>query len=58
MHASNVLPQKVAGARTVPIETGGMYTDAQWSQTLMPLAEFIRKHVAQVRFRIQNENVL
>lgn len=35
---------KIAGSRTVPIEIGSHYTDASWSQKLMTLEEFIKKH--------------
>uniref|UniRef100_A0A8C3WS44 Bifunctional peptidase and arginyl-hydroxylase JMJD5 n=1 Tax=Catagonus wagneri TaxID=51154 RepID=A0A8C3WS44_9CETA len=37
--------QEVAGRRTVPVEVGSRYTDAEWSQTLMTVGEFISKHI-------------
>ena len=36
----------VAGLRTVPVELGSRYTDHDWSQKLMTLADFIDNHVA------------
>lgn len=35
---------QVAGDRTVPIEIGSHYTDEDWSQKLMTMKEFIKKH--------------
>ncbi|OQR85447.1 hypothetical protein ACHHYP_11816 [Achlya hypogyna] len=37
--------KRVAGMRTVPIEIGSSYLDDDWSQTLMPLSQFIDEHV-------------
>ncbi|XP_075035637.1 bifunctional peptidase and arginyl-hydroxylase JMJD5 [Mixophyes fleayi] len=37
--------QKVAGCRTVPVELGSRYTDAEWSQSLMTVNEFINKYM-------------
>ncbi|KAG8432988.1 hypothetical protein GDO86_017308 [Hymenochirus boettgeri] len=37
--------QRVAGCRTVPVELGSRYTDAEWSQRLMTINEFIDKHI-------------
>jgi len=34
----------VAGDRTVPVEIGSHYADEDWSQKLMTLKEFIKKH--------------
>ncbi|XP_067859150.1 lysine-specific demethylase 8 isoform X2 [Heptranchias perlo] len=35
----------IAGYRTVPVELGSRYTDAEWSQTLMTVGEFIDKYI-------------
>lgn len=35
---------KVAGSRTVPVEIGSHYADENWSQKLMTLNEFIKRH--------------
>lgn len=35
----------VAGLRTVPVELGQHYLDADWGQALMPLADFITQHM-------------
>ena len=37
--------QKVAGARTVPIELGSHYAHSDYSQKLMTIADFIELHV-------------
>ncbi|XP_028914117.1 bifunctional peptidase and arginyl-hydroxylase JMJD5 isoform X2 [Ornithorhynchus anatinus] len=37
--------QEIAGCRTVPVELGSRYTDAQWSQTLMTVSEFIENYI-------------
>lgn len=37
--------QKVAGCRTVPVELGSRYTDAEWSQSLMTVNEFISTYI-------------
>ncbi|OQS06560.1 hypothetical protein THRCLA_01401 [Thraustotheca clavata] len=37
--------KRVAGLRTVPVEMGSNYLDDDWSQTLMPLGEFIDKYI-------------
>ncbi|XP_073409783.1 lysine-specific demethylase 8-like [Dendrobates tinctorius] len=37
--------QKVAGCRTVPVELGSRYTDAEWSQSLMTVNEFITNYI-------------
>ncbi|XP_063790703.1 bifunctional peptidase and arginyl-hydroxylase JMJD5 [Pseudophryne corroboree] len=37
--------QKVAGCRTVPVELGSRYTDAEWSQSLMTINEFINTYM-------------
>ncbi|XP_069842445.1 bifunctional peptidase and arginyl-hydroxylase JMJD5 [Dendropsophus ebraccatus] len=37
--------KKVAGCRTVPVELGSRYTDAEWSQTLMTVNEFITNYI-------------
>ncbi|XP_043238146.1 lysine-specific demethylase 8-like [Amphibalanus amphitrite] len=37
--------ERTAGHRTVPVELGGRYTDAGWSQRLMTLGQFIEQHV-------------
>ncbi|KAM5152333.1 bifunctional peptidase and arginyl-hydroxylase JMJD5 [Mantella aurantiaca] len=37
--------QQVAGCRTVPVELGSRYTDAEWSQKLMTVREFINKYI-------------
>ena len=37
--------RRAAGHRTVPVELGGRYTDAGWSQRLMTLGQFIDQHV-------------
>ncbi|XP_044159758.1 bifunctional peptidase and arginyl-hydroxylase JMJD5 [Bufo gargarizans] len=37
--------QKVAGCRTVPVELGSRYTDAEWSQSLMTVNEFINNYI-------------
>ncbi|XP_069762422.1 lysine-specific demethylase 8 isoform X2 [Narcine bancroftii] len=36
---------EIAGCRTVPVELGSCYTDDEWSQTLMTVAEFIDKYI-------------
>lgn len=36
---------RAAGHRTVPVEVGARYTDAGWSQRLMPLGEFVSRYV-------------
>uniref|UniRef100_A0A2S2PPD3 JmjC domain-containing protein 5 n=1 Tax=Schizaphis graminum TaxID=13262 RepID=A0A2S2PPD3_SCHGA len=38
---------KLAGARLVPVEIGSSYADADWSQKLMTLEEFININVVQ-----------
>ncbi|XP_013918990.1 PREDICTED: lysine-specific demethylase 8 [Thamnophis sirtalis] len=38
---------QLAGNRTVPVELGARYTDQDWSQNLMTVAEFIRQFVEQ-----------
>lgn len=38
---------KLAGARLVPVEIGSSYADADWSQKLITLEEFINIHVVQ-----------
>ncbi|XP_070811532.1 bifunctional peptidase and arginyl-hydroxylase JMJD5 isoform X2 [Pituophis catenifer annectens] len=38
---------QLAGNRTVPVELGARYTDQDWSQNLMTVAEFIRRFVEQ-----------
>lgn len=38
---------KLAGPRLVPVEIGLSYTDAEWSQTLITLEEFINTRVVQ-----------
>lgn len=35
----------ISGKRTVPIEIGSKYTEADWSQKLMTLKEFIDKFI-------------
>ena len=37
--------KQIAGSRTVPVELGSRYTDEDWSQKLMTLAEFIDGYV-------------
>ncbi|KDO29929.1 hypothetical protein SPRG_05119 [Saprolegnia parasitica CBS 223.65] len=37
--------KRVAGMRTVPIEIGSSYLEDDWSQTLMPLSQFIDEHI-------------
>ncbi|XP_075686477.1 bifunctional peptidase and arginyl-hydroxylase JMJD5 [Rhinoderma darwinii] len=37
--------QKVAGCRTVPVELGSRYTDAEWSQSLMTVNDFINNYI-------------
>ncbi|XP_038619075.1 bifunctional peptidase and arginyl-hydroxylase JMJD5 isoform X4 [Tachyglossus aculeatus] len=37
--------EEIAGCRTVPVELGSRYTDAEWSQTLMTVSEFIRNYI-------------
>ncbi|CAK4872654.1 unnamed protein product [Aphanomyces euteiches] len=37
--------RRVAGMRTVPIEIGSSYLDDNWSQSLMPLKDFIDQYV-------------
>lgn len=37
--------QRVAGARTVPIELGSHYAHTDYSQKLMTIADFIELHV-------------
>jgi lysine-specific demethylase 8 len=34
-----------AGPRTVPVELGSHYLAAGWGQQLMPLAEFLARHI-------------
>lgn len=36
---------KVAGVRTVPVEIGSRYTEEDWSQHLLTLADFIDSHL-------------
>lgn len=38
---------KLAGARLVPVEIGSSYADAEWSQKLITLEEFINTRVVQ-----------
>ncbi|XP_070617020.1 bifunctional peptidase and arginyl-hydroxylase JMJD5 [Erythrolamprus reginae] len=38
---------RLAGNRTVPVELGARYTDQDWSQNLMTVAEFISRFVEQ-----------
>jgi [protein]-arginine 3-hydroxylase / protease len=33
--------RRIAGFRLVPVEVGSKYTEREWSQTLMPLDDFI-----------------
>ena len=35
----------VAGQRTVPVEVGSHYLEEGWGQQLMPLAEFLARHI-------------
>ena len=35
----------VAGQRTVPVEVGSHYLEEGWGQQLMPLADFLDRHV-------------
>ena len=35
----------VAGQRTVPVEVGAHYLEEGWGQQLMPLADFLARHV-------------
>ncbi|KAM4698279.1 bifunctional peptidase and arginyl-hydroxylase JMJD5 [Rhinophrynus dorsalis] len=37
--------RRVAGCRTVPVELGSRYTDAEWSQCLMTVNQFIDKYI-------------
>ncbi len=37
--------KEVAGPRTVPVELGSRYTDEEWSQKLMTVAEFIDEYI-------------
>ncbi|XP_075421743.1 lysine-specific demethylase 8-like isoform X1 [Ascaphus truei] len=37
--------RRVAGCRTVPVELGSRYTDAEWSQSLMTINDFINKYI-------------
>ena len=37
--------QKVAGARTVPVEIGSRYTEEDWTQKLMTIQEFIDQYI-------------
>ncbi len=37
--------KEVAGPRTVPVEMGSRYTDEEWSQKLMTIAEFIDEYI-------------
>jgi len=39
---------KLAGARLVPVEIGSSYDDAEWSQKLITLEEFINTRVVQI----------
>lgn len=36
---------RVAGARTVPVEIGSRYTEEDWSQSLIPLSQFLEKYI-------------
>lgn len=36
---------KIAGSRTVPIEIGSRYTDAEWTQRLVNFSEFLQKYI-------------
>lgn len=38
---------KIAGARTVPIEIGSHYTDEEWSQNLVTFSEFLQLHLIE-----------
>jgi lysine-specific demethylase 8 len=38
---------KLAGARLVPVEIGSSYADAEWSQKLITLEEFIKNRIVQ-----------
>lgn len=38
---------KLAGARLIPVEIGSSYADAEWSQKLITLEEFIKTRVIQ-----------
>lgn len=38
---------KLAGARLVPVEIGSSYADAEWSQKLITLEEFINTRVVK-----------
>jgi len=40
-----------AGSRLVPVELGRHYLDDNWSQTLMPMAEFIESHIEAANAR-------
>lgn len=51
-HSLSYLKQ-IAGSRTVPVELGSRYTDEDWSQKLMTLAEFIDAYVdTKVGYRV------
>lgn len=39
--------KRVAGHRSVPVELGSNYLADGWTQSIMPLAEFIDQHVSQ-----------
>eukprot|EP01122_Echinamoeba_exundans_P003977 TRINITY_DN14016_c0_g1_i1.p1 TRINITY_DN14016_c0_g1~~TRINITY_DN14016_c0_g1_i1.p1 ORF type:complete len:437 (+),score=48.43 TRINITY_DN14016_c0_g1_i1:260-1570(+) len=39
----------VAGFRLVPVEVGSKYTEREWSQTLMPLEEFIDTFISKLQ---------
>lgn len=38
---------KLAGSRLIPVEIGSSYADADWSQKLITLEEFITTHVVK-----------
>jgi lysine-specific demethylase 8 len=37
----------LAGDRTVPIELGSRYSDDDWTQKLMTIADFVRQYCQQ-----------
>ncbi|GAM29066.1 hypothetical protein SAMD00019534_122420, partial [Acytostelium subglobosum LB1] len=47
--------KRVAGMRTVPIEVGRQYTDADWSQQLITIQEFIETYITGTATEAQSE---
>ena len=48
---------KLAGDRTVPIELGSRYSDDDWTQKLMTIADFVKQYCQQRVGVVGNLNI-